>query len=192
MDQIKEGYTRVSEILSMIPTWNRKEKKWHYPFQSINQEVLENKCRIGTNVHKAIESHLTKDFYALESDEKSYFTSFLQWHELVKLKPVLCETRFYNESLKISGAIDLIAYLGDDPTPTLIDFKTSACADLIKWEYQANFYHLLASAESALTTNVLFVQLQKDEKSFIIHTFKITKNSLQKTFFLLELFRQLT
>ena len=55
--EIKEGYTRVSEILG-----KRSD------FSMIDPQVLANKCRIGTNVHERINLEIQGIFMDSEDD----------------------------------------------------------------------------------------------------------------------------
>ena len=58
MEIIKLGYVRVSTILSQ---WDR--------FSAIPKDILDNKVRIGTNVHKHIELYNSFLPYDAENDE---------------------------------------------------------------------------------------------------------------------------
>ena len=64
VEKIKDGYTRVSEIVS-VPGM----------FDMIPPDVLENKVRIGTNVHEAIHMDFLGFVPDLAEDEKSTMKS---------------------------------------------------------------------------------------------------------------------
>jgi len=185
MTEIKKGYTRVSTILSSIPsvtgTKENLQEIWGFSFQEIPQDILERKCVIGTNVHEAISATVTNDFFVLTSIERGYFNSYLKWRECINLIPIHSELRLYNDSLLVTGAVDMIATVGDNEAPQLIDFKTSACADPKKWLLQASFYHYLLSADEELAKNlsqeVLFVQLDKNGGFPKVHAFTIDKKA---------------
>lgn len=177
-NNILEGYTRISTILSILPSiaGNNEDGQilWGFPFQTINQEVLKKKCLIGTNVHQAINSWASNDFSPLTECEKGYFDSFLIWKEIVKLKPIESELRLYDDNLKITGAIDMLGKIEGSDSLILFDFKTSSVADLKKWPLQAAFYHhLLTVNKFSINGSVLFVQLNKNGEVPTCHTFPI-------------------
>lgn len=177
-EDILEGYTRISTILSAFPciTGTTEDDKtiWGFPFQNINQEVLRKKCIIGTNVHQAINSWAINDFSPLTEYEKGYFDSFLAWKEIVRLKPIKSELRLYDDNLKITGAIDMLGKVEGSESLILIDFKTSSTADIKKWSLQAAFYHhLLVVNKFSINQSVLFIQLNKDGEIPTCHTFCI-------------------
>ena len=177
-NDILKGFTRVSTILSVLPTVTSEtednQKTWGFPFQNINQEVLRKKCIIGTNVHQAINAWAINDFSPLTECEKGYFESFLRWNEIVKLKPIESELRLYDDSLKITGAIDMLGKIEGTDSLILVDFKTSANADDKKWPLQAAFYHhLLTVNKFSINQSVLFIQLDKTGALPKCHTFSI-------------------
>lgn len=185
MENIKEGYTRISTILSVLPSVMGMDESgrelWGFPLQTINPEVLRNKCIIGTNVHSAINAWAHQDFAPLTANERGYFQSFCQWQELTQMHPIQSELRLYDEKIKITGAIDMLGKIKDSDNLILIDFKTSATCDNKKWPLQAAFYHhLLMVNEFEVHPNVLFLQLDKEGKMPVCHAFEIT-NQLKVT-----------
>lgn len=178
MQEIKTGYTRVSQILSLLPSMIRRTEEnyeiWGYPFQSIDQEVLKKKCIIGTNVHNAINAWSSNDFHPLNDCEKGYYESFLKWKQMISLRCFKSELRLYEEHMKITGAIDMLGQIKDNPECQLIDFKTSAQPDLLKWSLQAAFYHhILKHNKFEVSDTVLFVQLDKNGNSPKVHSFSV-------------------
>lgn len=179
MTDIKYGYTRISQILSVIPSiTGRKDDTndpiFGFPYQQIDQEILKKKCTIGTNVHAAINAWATDDFIPLSECERGYYESFVKWKDLVHLKPIESEIRLYDDSIKITGAIDMLAQLKGSTEFQLIDFKCSAQAD-IKWSLQACFYyHLLTINKFKINPSVLFIQLDKNGNLPKVHTYTIT------------------
>lgn len=180
MEKIKEGYTRISTILSLLPSvmgMNEDNKEiWGFPLQTINPEVLRNKCNIGRNVHTAINSWANHDFAPLAKSEKGYFQSFCRWQELTQMQPVQSELRLYDDNLMITGAVDMIGKIKNSENLVLIDFKTSATCDNKKWPIQAAFYHHLLTINNFIVhSTVLFLQLDKEGEMPICHAFEITK-----------------
>ena len=56
---IKEGYTRISEILGFFTS-----------FAGIDPGILQAKAMVGTNVHKAIDCFYNNVFYPLSEKEE--------------------------------------------------------------------------------------------------------------------------
>lgn len=165
MEEIKEGYTRVSSILGQ---WNH--------FAHINPEVLANKCRIGTNVHEKICAETEGIYINLQDDEKGYFESWEVWKEEIKedMDFLDTETRFYCDELKITGCVDaLVSITAKGDKLYLIDYKTSASPNKKMWALQASFYHYLANVNGYnMSTNALFVHLKKDGKKAKVYHFE--------------------
>lgn len=162
MEKIQEGYTRVSSILAQ---WNH--------LAHINPKVLENKCRIGTNVHEKISSSIEGIYIELQSDEEGYFESWEKWEEELQIVFVETEKRFYCDLLKITGCVDAIIHpSSDESTLHIVDYKTSYSVNEKMWALQASFYHYLANkCLGEISTEVWFVHLQRDGKKAKSHVF---------------------
>lgn len=162
MTEIKEGYTRVSSIVGQ---WNN--------FAHIPKHILENKCRIGRNVHEKIAADFNGIFLDLQADESPYYESWLAWRETHELRRCFPESRMYCDKLKITGAIDLMEKIGNKFL--VIDYKTSATVNIKTWSMQAAFYHYLAKENGFHPTdNVLFLNLKKDGSEAVEHRISIT------------------
>lgn len=122
-------HIRISEILS-----------WLFPYKDIDQEVLEAKARIGTNVHKAIVDDCNGDFYVFETDRaKAYFESYkILYPQTPKIQQI---PRLYCDKLMITGECDglLDGFFGQ----RIIDWKCSASPHKEQWNMQAHFYWYL-------------------------------------------------
>ena len=155
-EEIKEGYTRVSQILSQ---WDK--------FSFIDPTVLERKRLIGINVHAGIDSH-NKGIPAYMSDDEGgqYFKSFLLYQRKERLAIINSEFRMYDDELMITGKIDgLLSYPGyDQDKHILVDWKTSSTRDDLMWEMQANFYMYLLKMNGVdhVSDICRFVKLDKD------------------------------
>lgn len=126
-------YLRVSEILARLQN-----------FKAIDPEVLENKARIGTNVHKAILDHSQGQFPLLESErESAYFGSYLIWEKKEKPNWKVQVPRLYCDDLMITGEIDGLIETNRHQSPVLIDWKCSATPNKEIWNMQAHFYWYL-------------------------------------------------
>jgi hypothetical protein len=147
----KDGraYARVSEILKPLTD-----------FSHIDPEVLANKCRLGTQVHAAIESEIKDEFPILQVDSYGYFKSFLSWQHEVNPQFHQSEQRYYSETHMITGQIDaLVAFQLE--TPYLVDFKTSA-QEGKSWSLQAHLYAMLLTQNNVPIQNkYLFIKLDK-------------------------------
>lgn len=155
MEEIKEGYTRVSQIIGQ---WNQ--------YSHINPQVLANKCRIGTEVHEKIAAEVQGIFLDTNEDCEGYIESWIKWREDFPKPLHYAETekRLYCDELMITGAVDAIIEAGD--LRVILDYKTSATPNKKTWALQAAFYHYLVNKEREGETDpyVWFVHLKKDGK----------------------------
>lgn len=161
---IKEGYTRVSEILS---PWN--------DFSMIDPDVLENKRVIGVNVHAAIEGEKSGIFVPLEDKEQGYFDSYDEWKKSLGNEVVqeAAEQRFYCDSLMLTGCVDAVFSWGGEKV--IVDYKTSASVNKKNWLIQGALYLYLArQVYEGVSDKVIFVHLKKDGKIAKNREFDIT------------------
>lgn len=168
---IKDGksYARVSDILKPFSN-----------FSHIKPDVLENKCRIGTAVHKAIEADLNGKFPALEEDTWGYFRSYLCWFEHLNATVEQTEVRYFSDKYMITGQIDALMHFKGDHLPTLIDFKTSA-SEGDTWPMQAYLYALLLSENGVpIEQRFLFVKLDKMDQLPKVFEYKFDRNIAAK------------
>lgn len=152
MEEIKEGYTRVSQIISQ---WNH--------LAHIDPHVLENKRRIGSEVHEKIAAESQGIFIPTEEETKGYIGSWLAWGK--KVNPTaeyeIIEERLYCDELQITGALDAILRIG--ASSVIIDYKATASVHKKTWALQAAFYHYLAVKNGyGVDETVWFIQLKKD------------------------------
>lgn len=165
---IKPGYVRVSQVL--------------HPFQDFSQippDVLANKARIGTEVHAAIEAFYKKEFFPVRDDAFAYLCAFKNAYdrELKEYEPVMLERRFYNEEIRLTGRVDLIAR--KDGVLHLIDFKTTASEHLAAWKLQLALYVLLAEEDPDINIEeATILQLKKNGK-YKMHSFHIYDDLLE-------------
>lgn len=152
MDDIKEGYTRVSAIISQ---WDK--------ISHIDPIVLERKTILGTAVHQAIAGFFCGIPSVLTDEEGGkYFSSFLLWNSVRKPVVFDFEQRLYDHDLMITGCVDAILRFPDSNDLVLIDWKTSYNPDKLNWPLQASFYmSLLAKNGISDVTKATFVKLDK-------------------------------
>lgn len=166
MEEIREGYTRVSEIVG----WFKANE-----LAKIDPDTLRKKCELGTNVHSAIAQYEEGVYVPLDEKEEGYFKSFLKWNEDAALLVQHSEQRFYCDELKVTGAIDCVGIDMETAKPYIIDFKTSATKDLRGWALQGAFYHHLATVNQIyVAPTVRFIQLDKNGEKPTVHDFPIT------------------
>ncbi len=174
---IKEGFTRVSEILAQ---WDR--------FGHIDPFVLENKQRIGTNVHAMISSKKEGFWFELEEDEQGYYESWQKWVDKIKPTILEAEKRYHNEAFQLTGAVDAIIKV--EEKEIIVDYKTSASPAKKSWALQGGFYHFLAVQERlTLSDEYWFVRLKKDGSCAITTKFTITSDVLEVCFAALRTYR---
>ena len=149
-EEIKEGYTRATEVLSQ---WDK--------FSMINNEVFVAKTILGTNVHAAIANYYRGIPTELTDAEQGYFDSFYGWNAINVTDVVDFEKRMYDDKRMLTGAMDAIVKLGDELV--LLDWKCSYNADKLGWPLQASFYmQLLKSSEGIEVNRAIFVKLDKE------------------------------
>jgi ATP-dependent exoDNAse (exonuclease V) beta subunit len=156
MELIEPNFTRVSDILQIFQAYA------HVPIEKLRKAQ-----ELGTDIHSAIENFFNGKFTTLQEKKMSVFLSFLEWANHNNVKPILQESRFYDQGLKITGRIDLLAKVND--VITLVDFKTGSWAHPEIWRLQGTFYrHLIQhtnftkDADLPIPDRFLFIQLQKD------------------------------
>lgn len=172
---IKEGYTRVSEIVGWFKS---------LLLGSIDPGVLKRKAMLGTEVHEAIAGFYDGMFVPLDQKAAPYYESFKRWNSCQEMTILKQEERYYDDKLMITGAVDMISdYHG---IKHLIDFKTSATADKAGWRIQGAFYTLLCGEK---IDNIRFVQLDKKGKDPAIYDFVPDKQAEEDALICLKAFR---
>jgi hypothetical protein len=192
MEEIDPKWTRVSNILSMIPSVG-EDGKWSFPMNEINPDILQKKADLGTAVHSAIAAHTKDEFYVLSYKEASYLKSFLAWEKEVGLAWSRVEKRLYYEPMLLTGCIDMVGMLKNSSSWQIIDFKCAAAPDVKKWPIQGALYYLLCTENGLYVDNrVVFVQLDAKGKLPKVHEFEITKELMAMAISLYNLYVYLT
>ncbi len=174
-EEIKPGYTRVTEILK---PWNN--------FDGIPKDILEAKRQIGVKVHDAIRTYYDGfPVEPLQSDVGPYFDSFLEWQNATKGRTgrIAPETRFYDDSLMITGSPDAILRIPDRDNLVMVDWKTSASYTKkmgTTWSLQGTFYHhlLLYNEVPNVDTVFWFIQLDPHGKMPKVREFEYTTEGM--------------
>lgn len=166
MDEIKPGYTRVSEISSAFAGYGR-----------IPQDVLDKAAARGSQVHELIFDYLNdvpipEDKWSFNGESlKGYFESFLQfWNHQEVVEIILQEERFYNDTYMITGKPDVVIRkksFKQEYVDFIVDWK---CTSTIgrHWDIQAAGYAVLLNegyslrSYPALQCKSMFVKLKKD------------------------------
>ena len=152
---MKKGYTRVTEILHHFSE-----------IKHVDALILEKAAARGTRVHSICEGIMKGvGVYEVEPHLQGYINSFLLWwmdgHEVIDI-----ERRFYCDTHKISGKIDMIIK-NPDGSLTIADFKTSANPSKT-WFLQGSAYSYLADVEGIKVKDVMFIKLSKMGKEPIL------------------------
>lgn len=179
MEEIKEGYTRVSDIIGQ---WDE--------FGHIDKKILSNKAEIGTRVHDCIEALCDGLPMSPQGRDLDYVKSWNLWFDTVQPKIVCREQRLYCDALKITGKFD--ALMEESSGLVLLDYKTSATASPKKWPLQGAFYHYLAKKNGfEVQDRVVFLQLQRDGSLPKIFEFQVTKDLMNVCISALNCYRYL-
>lgn len=150
-------YIRVSTIIAHLAGG----------FDDIPAEILANKAKIGTEVHKMCQNYILGDQEVFSDNPRSqnYFNCFKNFcDEGILCKPLLCEERFFDDELGITGQIDLICPIEGKKQPALIDLKTSAKKSPSFWTIQGCLYaHMIEKTRPDLdiSDTVIFMQLKE-------------------------------
>ena len=158
VDIIKDGYTRVTTVLS--------------PFSGlmhIDKDVLSRAAYRGTFVHESIDA-IIEGFEPdpLENGWELYVDSFRQWNHGKRY--IAKPDRFYDDEHMITGECDAI-YKQDDGKLVLVDFKTSSCVGKT-WPLQGAAYrHMAIMSTNLHIDKIEFVKLHKDGKAPKICTY---------------------
>lgn len=150
MEEIKPGYARITEVLSILNDYS-----------NVPQEILEAKQIVGTNVHAAIESIVKGESPIVNNaKEWGYVKSFMHWRDQANPSFITTEQRYYDDSKMITGQIDAIVKLHGIEEGVLVDYKTSAQENSKVWPYQAHLYHYLLSQNNICNLSHKFIFLR--------------------------------
>lgn len=162
--EIKDGYTRVTEIL----------KPWN-DFGGIPVEILENKRQIGVELHEAIDLHNSCIPCDVREEVQPYFDSYLEWQSASGAKVVANENRYYDDVLKITGQIDVLLKYPESNELVMCDWKTTHTLTpkgRVSWELQGTFYHYLMRQNDVPNIGSKFIFVQLNNKGKMPKTFE--------------------
>jgi hypothetical protein len=171
--QIKEGYTRVSEVLSLFSD-----------LKSIPPDILANAASRGTAVHFLCESLVLNHVDDMEEIVREYtrneehfqkeliqvnhlVNSFKKWSKGKAFANTL--DRLYDEELMLTGEVDLV--YRDERGYVLVDLKTPA-SESKSWLLQGSAYHQMANKSGWRVDVIEFVKLSKTGKDPIVYVYK--------------------
>ena len=153
MEKIREGYTRVSEIVGQ---WNS--------YGSVPKYIMEEAALRGQYVHAAIKMHIDQGCtFPLDSEMDKYYQSYIRWREHTNLVSIQNERRYYSDNLMLTGEIDALVVTPESSCPMILDWKTSFKEVPENWILQGALYRMIAE-ENGLTNlskNMLFIRLDK-------------------------------
>ena len=174
---IKEGYTRVSSLISFL-----------HDFGGVDNEILLKKMEIGNITHDAIEKYLRKEKTLNEiASINDYLEAFsmLVREKRIKYENIkVVEKRYYDDIYKITGKVDCIMQYNGKTI--LVDWKTSSKIHKAPYSVQLCIYKLLV--EDFEIDAMYVVQLCKgfynimrvDEKKYIELAESILNNHFMK------------
>ena len=187
-EEIKEGYTRVSDILHKFSGFDDAPE--------FVKAKADHKAEIGTEVHKAIRLYyLCVPYGPLSEEAQPYFDSFLSWDMVYHPKPKILEERYYDPTLMITGQIDaLMSFEGSDPL-VMLDWKTSSSWNKkmeTSWLLQGTFYHYLMEYNEVpnVGNEFVFVQLSGEGKRPNIREFAYSVSDLADCMAGLQMYRR--
>lgn len=148
MDIIKDGYTRISDIISKYSGYG-----------NVPEHILQAACERGTKVHEIIEAIF--EGLGAQIDEKlhGYIKSFDSWYTNVHQHGFLQPERWYDDDNLITGKCDCL--MDVDGVLSLIDFKTSAKIGT-SWILQGGGYCYLAQKCGIYVDKIRFIKLLKN------------------------------
>lgn len=179
---IKDGkqYVRVSTIAKRFNNYG------YAP-----EAKMQNKSRIGTNVHEAIDCYLKNDVPILTNDDEiGYFNSFLIWRKEVAIDIVCREKRYFNDELMVTGKVDGVAMIPGEKCPILIDYKCAA-KEMESWRIQTHLYYILATKTGMrLGNRVLVIQLSEKGDPPKAFSYLISDNNLAKCYLAIDAYHK--
>lgn len=156
LNKAEKPYLRVSSIISAL----------RGGFGDISEEILQAKAKIGTEVHEICQKLLMGEIQTSTNERViNYVNSFKHFNKTNLLqKPLICEERFFDDELGITGQVDLVCPVKGSNNPILIDLKTSARIETHLWFIQGALYANMITQtypEINLSNTILFLQLKE-------------------------------
>lgn len=150
---------------------------------NIDKAILENKAKIGTEVHELCQRYLygEKGLEGSSQRVQNYFECFKKFCRNGLLsEPTLCEHRMFDQELGITGQLDLVCPVVGKKEFILIDLKTTAAIDRSAWGLQGTLYCKMLMDENPdlpLADTFSFIQL-KERGNAKVETFPGWKQKL--------------
>lgn len=157
-------YLRVSAITTVL----------RGGFGNVPKEILEAKATIGTEVHELCQQYLLGNEIPQIQNARSenYFNCFKKFCESgMLLKPTICEERFFDDELGITGQVDLVCPVKGSKELILVDLKTSASVEEELWLTQGVLYAKMVSEaypELPLANAFIFLQLKEKGNAKVV------------------------
>lgn len=169
MTDIKDGYTRVSDILRIFSKYD-----------AVPEDKLAIAAQKGDAVHTWIASYIrSKDgLFPVSIDDldemyHGYGFQFLEWYDIIGEHEVYAlEERFYDDELKITGQCDLI--LKKENKYILVDFKTTY-AKSKDWGLQLAAYSYLIMRNRSVSFDDMQILHLRKEGGFKIYSYDFTE-----------------
>ena len=152
-EDIKEGYTRVSDFCARYES-----------FDAVDKEYLKHRQDIGINVHQAIECTLNFIPFTLMEEAKPYYESWFKWYDKCHPEIIHTEKRLYCDKFMLTGAVDGIMSYQWHKDLCICDWKCTSWANLDMWTLKGTFYHHLVKSNNLckISDRFFYVQLDKE------------------------------
>lgn len=140
-DCIPAGYLRVTECLKPYTPFDKLDPDSVY---AMNVRWAADR---GRRVHNYCEAYAQGLFVEdIDPDCKNYVEAFKYWFDDMVTEVIFTEQRINHAGYRLSGAIDLVAILKGDDTPSIIDIKTPKNISPT-WALQTGAYRILLREE---------------------------------------------
>jgi hypothetical protein len=158
-----ERYPRVTAICAVLA--NAGLAYWRGRVGNEEADRVSRKATdLGTRAHKAIELYARDmaHWRDAQDDIRPIVQAYARWHMDHVREVVACEKLVVSRVHKFAGTVDLVAVLDDDPSPTVIDIKTSNSISET-WGLQLGAYQLALDEEGLACGRRVIVQLPSRE-----------------------------
>ena len=182
-EEILPGYTRVTEPLQGFSKYDL-----------IDPATLANAQERGIRAHKYCEMYSKGIFFVEEDDCKNYVEQFKKWFDEYVGTVLSTEHRLYDDKLKLTGQIDMLAIMKNNEELAIIDIKTTSSISQ-SWSLQTAAYLYLSHTSALISISKpvkrIALHLTKTGKKAKIIEYTDYQNDLRMYLNCLELYRYL-
>jgi hypothetical protein len=192
-----ERYPRVTAVCAIVA--NVQLAYWRGRIGNAEADrVSREATKLGTQAHAAIEryakrrtcccaehcsNHPCSGFLAsIAPDILPIVQAYIAWHDEHVRAVVAVEKLTVSRLHRFAGTVDQVAFIGDDPRPTVIDIKTSNSVSE-SWGLQLAAYQLALDEEGIECARRMIVQLPSREPG-VLHTHDLEDHERDQRAFL--------